>query len=193
VSGTITGLTGPNGAVVWLKRKDGPTPSPHPAANKVIYQREKRFVPKLLAVPVGTTVRFRNDDQIFHNVFSLSRPNDFDLGLYKGGLERNQKFTEPGPVNLLCNIHAAMNAFIYVVDSPYYTQTDRRGAFSIHNVPPGEYLVYAWQETSSEPSKQPVAVKGESTVVNLAVPNDKPINPFPPDKAGKPRQPQLGY
>ena len=193
VDGTVTGLSGANGAVVWLKRADGSTPTPRPSSNKVILQHEKRFSPRLLAVPVGSTVRFRNDDQIFHNVFSLSRPNDFDLGLYKGGLERSQKFSDPGPVSLLCNIHAAMNAFIYVVDSPYYAQTDRRGAFTIHNVPPGEYYVYAWQETSSEPTKQPLAVRGESVSVTIGASSDKPISPFPPDKAGKPRQPQLGY
>jgi plastocyanin len=193
VTGAVTGLTGSSGAVVWLKRVDGPTPAPHPSTNKVIYQREKKFVPRLLAVPLGSTVRFRNDDQIFHNVFSLSRPNDFDLGLYKGGLERTQKFTEAGPVNLLCNIHAAMNAFIYVVDSPYYAQTDRKGSFTISNVPPGNYVVHAWQETSSEPTKQPVAVRGEATNVTVSVTNDKPLSAFPPDKAGKPRQPQLGY
>src|SRR5436190_1933663 len=87
VSGTIAGggTPGPGGAVVWLKRASGETPRPAPARGKVVSQRGKLFVPHVLAVPVGTKVDFRNEDTIYHNVFSLTKPNDFDTGLYKQG------------------------------------------------------------------------------------------------------------
>jgi plastocyanin len=196
VSGTIAGggAPGPGGAVVWLKRANGETPRPAPARGKVISQRGKTFVPHVLAVPVGTKVDFRNDDSIFHNVFSLTKPNDFDTGLYKQGGTYAQTFKKPGPVQLLCNIHSSMIAYVYVVDSPYYTQADGAGAFTIKGVPPGEYDVEAWHEASSKTTKQRVTV-GEDGVRGLAlkIGGDRRPPAFVPDKSGKPRQSHLGY
>ena len=99
VSGTLSGggSDGPGGAVIWLKRHGGETPRPAPAKGKVISQRNKTFVPHVLAIPVGTKVDFRNDDAIFHNVFSLSKPNDFDTGLYKQGASYSDVSRSPAP------------------------------------------------------------------------------------------------
>jgi plastocyanin len=195
VRGVVTGggSLGAGGTVVWLKRLDGPTPRPRPNTGKVVTQKGKTFLPRVLAVPVGTTVFFRNDDEIYHNVFSLSHPNEFDLGLYAAGVSRNRTFTSPGPVNLLCNIHSSMSAYVYVVDSPYYAQADRKGNFLIRGVPPGRYSLRAWHETSLEPTDQQITVKSEPVDVAAAVNSDRPVPAFVPDKAGKPRQPQIGY
>ena len=103
---------------------------------------------------MGTKVDFRNDDAIFHNVFSLSKPNDFDTGLYKQGGTYPQVFKKPGLVQLLCNIHSSMIGYVYVVDSPYYAQADGAGAFTIKGVPPGDYDVEVWHEASSKPTQQ---------------------------------------
>ena len=62
---------------------------------RTVLQRGKQFIPRVLAVPVGSTVHFRNDDEVFHNVFSLTRPNDFDLGLYRSGEARDKTFRTP--------------------------------------------------------------------------------------------------
>jgi len=195
VRGVVSGggSLGAGGTVVWLKRLDGPTPRPRPNTGKVITQKGKKFIPRVLAVPVGTTVFFRNDDEIYHNVFSLSHPNEFDLGLYAAGISRNRTFTSPGPVNLLCNIHSSMSAYVYVVDSPYYAQADRRGSFLIRGVPPGRYALRAWHETSLEPTEQQITVKSDPVEVAVAVNSDRPAPAFVPDKAGKPRQLQIGY
>src|SRR3954453_5719966 len=85
VSGTVSGggPQGPGGAVIWLKKTNGETPRPAPAHGKVISQRGKMFVPHVLVVPVGTKVAFRNDEPIFHNIFSLSKSNGYHTGLYK--------------------------------------------------------------------------------------------------------------
>lgn len=195
VRGTVSGggTLGPGGTVVWLERKDGPTPRPKPARNKAILQRNKSFVPRVLAVPVGTTVEFRNEDDLFHNVFSLSRPNDFDLGLYKQGNARTQTFDAPGPVQLLCNIHAQMLAWVYVVKSPWYAQADGAGQFAIKGVPPGEYVLHAWSEGAAHPLEQPLKVTAELAPLALTVGGDASAPAFVPDKYGKPRQVQLGY
>jgi len=196
VSGTVSGggNLGPGGTVIWLKRADGHTPRPAPARGKVITQRNKTFLPHVLAVPVGTTVDFRNEDDIFHNVFSLSRPNDFDTGLYRQGASYTQTFRKTGMVQILCNIHASMLGYVYVVDSPYYTQADANGAFKIKNVPPGEYDLETWHEASLHSTKQRLTVGPDGVRgLLLKVSGDKASPTTLPDKSGKPRQAHLGY
>ncbi|HEX8698329.1 MAG TPA: carboxypeptidase regulatory-like domain-containing protein [Myxococcaceae bacterium] len=194
LQGTVQGGPGgAGGAVVWLTRADGPTPKPKAAPKQTVVQRGKRFLPHVLAVPVGTEVVFLNEDKMFHNVFSLSKPNDFDLGLYEKGIARSQRFDKPGVVRLLCNIHSSMSAFVYVVDSPWYTQADAKGQFTLRGVPPGEYMLHAWHEGSARPSLQPVTVSEGVLTVSATVTADAERSTFVPDKAGKPRQPQLGY
>ena len=195
VTGTVSGggSQGPGGAVIWLKRANGATPRPAPARGKVITQRSKTFIPRVLAVTVGTKVNFRNEDPIFHNVFSLSKPNDFDTGLYKQGGNYTQTFKRPGVVQILCNIHSSMLGFVYVVDSPYYTQADSTGAFTIKGVPPGEYQVSVWHEAATKPTQQRLTVGEAGARVSLQVGGDKRLPQFVPDKSGKPRQTHLGY
>ncbi len=196
VTGSIAGggTPGPGGAVVWLKRTNGETPRPSPAKGKVISQRGKAFVPHVLAVPVGTKVSFQNDDAIFHNVFSLGKPNDFDTGLYKQGGTYDQVFKKPGPVQLLCNIHSSMIGYVFVVDSPYYAQADGSGAFTIRGVPPGEYEVEVWHEGSSKNTRQHVVVGVDGVRgLDLRIGGDRRPPAFVPDKSGKPRQSHLGY
>lgn len=194
IEGTVQGSSGgTGGAVVWLTRAKGSTPKPKPAPLQTVLQRGKRFLPHVLVVPVGTEVAFLNEDKMFHNVFSLSRPNEFDLGLYEKGVARNKVFNEPGPVRLLCNIHASMSAFVYVVDSPWYAQADAQGRFELRGVPPGEYVLHAWHETSAKPSTQPITVGEGLMSVAATVTPDAERSAFVPDKAGRPRQRQIGY
>ena len=196
VSGTVSGggPQGPGGAVIWLKKANGETPRPAPAHGKVISQRGKMFVPHVLVVPVGTKVAFRNDDPIFHNIFSLSKPNGFDTGLYKQGASYTETFRHPGAVQLLCNIHASMFGFVFVVDTPYYAEAEASGAFNIKGVPPGEYELQVWHEAAAKPTTERLTVgAGGIRGLALRVGGDKRAPQFPPDKSGKPRQTQLGY
>ena len=196
VSGTVKGggSQGPGGAVITLKRIGGDTPRPAPARGKVVTQRSKTFIPHVLAVPVGTKVSFRNEDPIFHNVFSLSKPNDFDTGLYKQGATYEKTFKRAGVVQVLCNIHSSMLGVIVVVDTPYYAQADGNGAFSIKGVPPGDYQVAVWHEAASQPVEQKISVgPGGVRGLSLQVGGDKRPPQFVPDKSGKPRQSHIGY
>jgi plastocyanin len=192
VEGTVSGggAAGPGGAVITLKRTDGSMPKAA-ALKKVVLQHGKQFVPRVLAVPAGSSVIFRNDDPINHNVFSLS-PR-FDTGLYGAGGEKEEVFDKPGVVQLLCNIHSSMVGYVVVVDTPYFAQADAAGAFSIKGVPPGEYEVEAWHENASQPARQKLTVPREGARLSLTVAGDRQPPQFPPDKYGKPRQQQLGY
>jgi plastocyanin len=196
VSGTVNGggQIGPGGAVVWLKRLDGPMPRIVPPANQVITQREKTFLPHVLAVPVGTTVQFRNDDRIYHNVFSIAKPNDFDAGIRATGATYTRTFNSPGAVEILCNIHSTMNGYVFVVDSALYGKAQASGAFSIRGVAPGRYELAAWHESASNIARKTIVV-GADGVRDLAITvgGDKRPGPFVPDKYGHKRQPQLGY
>ena len=196
VSGTVSGggPQGPGGAVIWLKRANGETPRPAPAHGKVVSQRGKMIVPHVLVVPVGSRVSFRNDDPIFHNIFSLSKPNEFDTGLYKQGATYTETFRHLGAVQLLCNIHASMFGFVVVVDTPYYAESEASGAFNIKGVPPGEYELQVWHEAAAKPTVEHLTV-GAGGVHGLAlrVGGDKRAPQFLPDKSGKPRQSHLGY
>lgn len=195
VSGLVNGggASGPGGAVIVLRRTDGAMPRPAPARGRAVLQKDKSFVPRVLAVPIGSTVTFRNEDPLFHNVFSLSPTKAFDTGLYKAGGEVPVEFDKAGVVQLLCNIHSSMIGYVVVVDSPYYAQADGSGAFSIRGVPPGEYDVEAWHENASAPARQKLTVGKEGAKVALSVGADRQPPAFPPDKHGTPRQPQLGY
>lgn len=196
---TVTGLisgggaNGPGGAVIVLRRAEGPTPKPRPMRIRAVIQKDKRFIPHVLAVPLGATVEFRNDDDLFHNVFSLTPQNDFDLGLYKNGASKEQTFVNPGPVHLLCNIHSSMNGYVFVADSPWFTQADATGRFSVRGVPAGAYIAEVWHEWATKSVKKNVRVMTGMEELQLAVEGDRRAPAFVPDKSGTPRQPQLGY
>jgi plastocyanin len=131
----------------------------------VMDQRNETFVPHVLAITVGTTVDFPNSDRIYHNVFSLSKANRFDLGRYAAGHSRSVRFDRPGIVRVFCEIHSHMNAFILVFSHPYFAVSDRDGAYRIDNVPPGTYSAVAWNEgVTSDP--KPVVV-ADGTVSDL--------------------------
>ncbi len=196
VSGTVSGggQVGPGGAVIWLRRLDGPTPRTAPAANQIITQRDKTFLPHVLAVPVGTSVQFRNDDRIYHDVFSIAKPNEFDAGIRATGATYSKTFSHPGVVELLCNIHSTMNAYVLVVDSPLYAKAQASGMFVVRGVAPGRYELSAWHEAASTITRKPITVGAEGAHdLAVSVGGDKRPSPFVPDKYGHKRQPQLGY
>lgn len=113
-------------------------------------QKDKKFIPHILAVAAGTFVDFPNDDPIFHNAFSSYSGEIFDLALYPPGTSRSVQFSRPGIVRVFCNIHSAMSAVIVVLPTPYFATTGRDGAFHIPNVPPGEYQLSVFHERATE-------------------------------------------
>ena len=110
----------------------------------VIDQLDMKFVPRVLAVIVGKTVDFPNNDKTFHNVFSTSEAKKFDLGLYPSGQSRSVNFDKAGVVKILCNVHPNMEAYIVVKNHPYFSVADSRGSFTIKGIPLGKYRVAVW-------------------------------------------------
>jgi plastocyanin len=120
--------------------------TPQPGRYKLL-QRNKTFIPRVLAVPAGSSVDFPNNDPIFHNVFSLARPSPFDLGLYRSGSTKSRVFADPATYRVFCNIHPQMTAVILVLPTSFIAEVDRSGAFRL-DLPAGRYRVTAWSERS---------------------------------------------
>jgi plastocyanin len=129
-------------AVVWLAANGAPAAPPEKV---VLDQRNIAFVPHVLAVRVGTTVEFPNNDKVFHNVFSFRDGKKFDLGMYPRGAVKRIVFDEPGLARLFCNIHPNMAAYVMAVDSPYFAVSGENGSFTISGVPSGTYTYHAWR------------------------------------------------
>jgi hypothetical protein len=132
-------------------------PPPRGAPPEMV-QRERRFEPPLLAITAGQDVSFPNADPHFHNVFSSSPRQKFDLGQYRRGETRLRRFVEPGPVEVYCNIHPEMAATIMVLPNRRFALTAPDGSFAIDGVPPGRWTVYAYDRFSSSPQRSEVVV-----------------------------------
>ncbi|MCE5310653.1 MAG: hypothetical protein LLG20_23690 [Acidobacteriales bacterium] len=140
-----------SGVVVWIEPLNGEKPvsgsSSTPHARMV--QKDKHFIPHVLAVRTGSIVDFPNYDPIFHNAFSSFGGQIFDVGLYPPGTTRSVEFRRSGIVHVFCNIHPSMSAVVVVLDTPWFGVSSRSGAFDIQGVPPGEYRLRVYHERAT--------------------------------------------
>jgi plastocyanin len=132
-------------AVVYLEGTATPATAAAPVTVEIAIT-DKVYAPHVVVVPVGSTVRFPNHDPFNHNVFSLSEPNTFDLGLYGRGEVKSQTFAKPGLVRVYCNVHPRMVAYVLVMANRLYAQPGQDGSFVIENVPPGRHRLHVWHE-----------------------------------------------
>jgi plastocyanin len=155
--------------VVLLDHAKLPAPAPVTA---VISQRNSRFEPDLLVIPVGSTVQFPNFDPIFHSVFSLSSAQPFDLGFYAKSQSRSVKFSRPGIVQVYCHIQSQMYAGIVITDSPYSAKPAADGSFFFANVPAGRYCLAAWHKIAGRYQVEIDVPETGTAVVKISVPLD---------------------
>ena len=145
-----------SGAVVYAVPL-GRTPPPA-SREAVMDQRDRRFVPHVLAVQTGTAVRFPNSDNVRHQVYSFSPAKKFQLPLYAGTPATRIVFDKPGVAVLGCNIHDRMSAFIVVVDTPYFAVAEK-GRALLRDLPAGGYDVHLWTAgTPSDPAPHRVTL-----------------------------------
>lgn len=136
-----------SGVVVWLTSQNAPL---HPVRKHAkMLQKDKKFVPHILPIEVGTSVDFPNLDPIFHNAFSNYDGQIFDVALYPPGSSRSVRFDRPGIVRVFCNIHPSMSAIIVVVNASHFAVTDRAGRFSLPDVSPGRYQIHFFHERAT--------------------------------------------
>jgi len=140
---------------------------------QIVDQINKAFVPGLLPIVVGTSVRFPNHDQIHHHVYSFSPAKTFELPLYKGEDAPAVLFDKVGVVKIGCNIHDWMSGIILVLPTPHFAVTDPTGHFVLEDMPSGSYTLVAWHALSKlrpEDTAQSVRVDGEVSNVHFRLP-----------------------
>jgi len=137
-----------------------------PGGTAEMDQKDKEFVPSVLPIVRGTSVKFVNSDPFFHNVFSASRMKAFNVSQEKAGDASAVTFDKLGIVPIRCHIHASMKAFIVVLPNPYFAVTNSNGLFRISNVPAGTYTIKVWSEHGT-PQTQTVEVPatGQAKVI----------------------------
>ena len=155
-------------AVIYIQKIEGKTfqPLKEPVT---MDQKNLVFIPHVLPVLKGTTVGFRNSDDVLHNVFS---PDDcaekFNLGTWPKGETRSYTFKNPGCITvMLCNVHPEMEAYVIVLETPYYAVSEKDGSYIIKNVPAGKYTLKVWHEKLKEQSVEITVPKEGSVTQNF--------------------------
>jgi plastocyanin len=155
----------PGAAAVITFEPEGGAQRVAPRAAEIV-THEKRFLPRVLVVPARSSVAFPNHDPIYHNVFSVSPGNRFDLGRYREGQTRSARFDTPGLVRVFCNVHEQMVAYVMVVETPFHAVADAQGRFRLEDLPSGRGTVVAWHERSASvripvelPAQEPLRIR----------------------------------
>ena len=168
---TTQGLRSAENIAVYVDSIPGKT-FPAPADHVLINQTHLAFVPHVLVVQQGTTVDFKNNDNVGHNVYwpaiSHNKKLAHNLGTWPLGQAKPFTFADLGDVPLLCNVHPEMSGYIFVVPTPYFAVTDKDGNFVIKNVPAGQYTLKTGSE-GGKPASQPVTVGSGPVNVSLTV------------------------
>lgn len=133
-------------------------------------QRDRTILPHVSVVQVGQTVEFPNEDNVFHNLFSLSPGNRFSLGRYKPGVTKTNRFDEVGVVRLFCDIHSEMAGVVLVVSTPYVARAGSEGEYRLSGIPAGEYRAIAWHPTAGADTVALTVGGGQEASLDFALP-----------------------
>ncbi len=169
IKGTVRlqGRADCSGTVVFIDYVDSTfTPPPD---SVVMDQKNLMFIPNVLPILAGTKVTFLNSDNVLHNVFTPSQcAGSFDLGTWPKGQSRSYVFTKPDCFSLiLCNVHPQMQAWIVVLQNPYFTMVNKAGSFEIRDIPAGRYVLEAWHGFYQKSSAEIVVPRGGTVVKEL--------------------------
>jgi plastocyanin len=168
--GTITGKVEVTPAkyleetVVFLK---GPKGAAKPQT-KAMDQKSMAFIPHLMVVTVGDTVEFLNHDNVVHNVYSPDNEG-YNLGSFKQEEKAKYTFAQEGAYTQLCSLHPEMLAWIFVAPTPFAAAVDKKGNYTLSNVPPGTYQLAIWNSKLKAADKSVTVVAGQTVTLNLTV------------------------
>ena len=170
-------------AVVYYVADQGAAPA-RPGRYR-IYTHNKQFEPESMVVPLGSTISFPNQDEILHNVFSVTPKSSFDLGIYGEGKSAEYTFKQTGLVLINCNVHHAMQANVLVIDTPYFTSPGSDGRFELKNLPAGSGKLMVWHPraaiqaiTQGMPAAGPVVLRLALTKPRISEHLNKERKPY---------------
>jgi plastocyanin len=151
--------------VVYLKAVPG-TYAPKTLA---MDQKGMKFIPRVMALTQGDTVKFLNSDAVAHNVYTPDGEG-YNLGTFAKGGSASYTFKKTGVYTQLCSLHPEMLAYIFVGQNPYSAAVDAKGNYTIKDVPPGTWQLAVWNANKLHAADETVTVTAGKTVVqNLAV------------------------
>lgn len=150
--------------VVYLKGVRGPSEP----RTVTMDQKNMTFLPHVLVVAKGDTVKFLNHDSVAHNVYSPDG-EAYNLGTFKQNEERTHTFDQEGAYSQLCSIHPEMLGYIFVAPSRYAAAVDAKGRYTVADVPPGSYKLAVWNSHLKAPDQPLTVTAGKATEVNVAV------------------------
>jgi len=162
----IVGEDGKSLANVFVYVKDGlgnyvfDTPTDSVKLN----QKDCRYMPHVVGVRVGQPLEIENSDPTLHNIHAMSKVNqEFNNGQPIQGMKMTHAFTQKEVmIPFKCDVHGWMNAYVGVVDNPYFATTEKDGKFDLKNLPPGTYTIEAWHEKLG-PQTQTVTIGPKET------------------------------
>ena len=147
---------------VFVYVKEGVTGNyPAPTTPVVLDQQGCQYHPHVFGIQAGQPLKIVNSDGTLHNIHALPKTNaEFNIGQPFKGMETVKKFDKAEmPVRFKCDVHKWMGAYAGVVNNPFFAVTNDQGAFEIKNLPPGTYVIEAWQEKYG-PQTQTVTISG---------------------------------
>ncbi|MFQ5653851.1 MAG: plastocyanin/azurin family copper-binding protein [Planctomycetota bacterium] len=173
--------------VIYLEKVGDKSYPPPPKEPVEMDQKNLVFIPHVMAVQKGTKVDFLNSDSVDHNVFCVDdcckilepgKKKFLDLGNWGKGDVRSHTFNTPGEAVLLCRLHPEMAAYLIVLETPYFTVAEVDGktlsaSYAIENVPPGKYLLRAWNKKCGSPDKEVTIEAGKSSQVDFEISRKK--------------------
>lgn len=166
IAGTVTG--GAKGET-FVYVTDVVAPAA-PGTIRELWLRDKQYATRVNVVVVGTTVRWVNDDPIYHNVFSVTPREPFDLGSFKSGFEPSRAFDAPGPISLYCNLHAAENGHLLVAPSTLFAKVGTDGTFTIAGVPAGPHVIRTFAPSRKATELSVDVADGATSTVTVEIP-----------------------
>jgi plastocyanin len=140
-----------------------------PASRPTMAQRDTAFAPPVVVVRSGGAVTFPNGDPFFHNVFSYSSAQRFDLGRYPQGESKSVTFPEPGIVEVFCEVHEFMRGAILVTENPFHAVVGADGSFRITGVPVGEHTIAFWHPDHQAIEQRVVVTAGGTARIEVAL------------------------
>jgi len=155
--------------VVYLDPLDGRSRVSPPAHAETIRRAEGRFEPEFLTIARGQRVRFSNEEGAYHQIFSSSAGNEFDVGLLKTGVVRDVVLDQAGVVRVYCKLHPWESGVIFVAPTPHFQTLEPPASYAIAGVPPGDYRLAAWGDEVQSADDVVTVRPRRATSVELAL------------------------
>jgi plastocyanin len=154
--------------VVYLTPMDGQRRPAGSARDATVRPRGKSFEPGLVIVPAGRAVRVENDGALYHQIFSYSEANPFELGTLSRGEVRRVVLREPGVVRFYCSLHPREQGVVLVTPTAHFASVEPDGSYAIRGVSPGRYRIDVWGESVEAPPALVTVLAGAATSVEIA-------------------------